>query len=419
MELFISFSEITHFFRKTRIKFALVVLAFGLVFGLMPLKFVHPTYSATTTYTVTCGVPENSDSDYRLQYTNILYSRVQSSVALASGNEIAAQTAERAGVPKSDILKITAEQLNSAPVVKLTVNTTDASKAALLADTAAQVLTEDLIKEFPNPQLVATITDKAAPAKAQSTKSAMVKAGLIGLVVGFIVYLCIGIFIVLSDKTIRNSRYAEEAFKTTLLAEVPESQKEAEDACRKLRAAALHQSGGAKIFLIADVCENNGADVVAAGLAASLAQAGKKVILAEENFRTPSLTQRLEVKPQKTAADVLSGACTAAEALVSVPSQSGLAFLAGSSNLGGDPADLLAGEASAALVKELAGLADYVVLCAPSDERYPDAENIAALSEAVILSVRYGSTPFERLGESFRRVAAAGGKTIGFVTTGA
>lgn len=419
MELFVNFSEIMHFFKKTWLRFALVVGVFGVVFGLLPLKLVHPTYSGKTTFTVTCGVPNGADSDYHLQYTNILYSRVQSAVALAYGNDLVEKTAQQTGVPKTEISKITAEQKNSSPVVELTVQTTNAAKAAVLSDTAAQILTDQLMADFPNPTLVARITDKAVPLKAQSMKSTMVKTGFLGLILGFILYVCYGLIVVLTDKTIRNSRFVEESLKTPLLAEIPdEGSRACEDSFRKLRASALHQAQHSTTYLIADVDEQNGGDSVAVGFASSLAQTGKKTLLIDTDLRNGKIAKRLNAAPEKTMEDALAGSCSAREAAMPVGSRTNLYFLSGGSAGDRNPADIFAGEAFAGMLQELSKEFDYIVLCAPSESKYPDAENLASLSGAVVLSARYGSTRYLDFGESLRRLSSAGGNVIGFVTTG-
>jgi polysaccharide biosynthesis transport protein len=418
MELFVSFSEFMHFFRKNRIKFAVTVLAFGVLFGLLPLKLVHHTYSGSTTIIVSYGVQEQSDSDYRLQYTNILYSRMQTVIAIASGNDLLEKTAAKVGIEKSEISKITAEQVNSAPVIKLTASTTNAAKAAAISDTAAQILADELTQQFPSPKLNAAISDKSVPAKAESKKSSMMKAGILGLAFGFIVYVCYGIIAVLSDRTVRNSRFVEETMKTRLLCEIPaKPEKDREDFFRKLRAAAIHQAGTAKSFLVADVCGDDGGAGVAAGFAGALAQSGKRVLLIDANLHSPKIAGLLCVTPEKTMADVLSGSCTLEKAAVS--SAAGMAFLAGGQAGGQNPADIFAGEAFAKMMAGAAGMFDSIVLYAPPEIRFPDTENLAALFQAVILTVKYGSTRYENVRESFDRIPAAGGKIIGFVTTGA
>lgn len=416
MELFVSFSEIRHFYKKNWIKFILVVLAFGIVGGLLPLKFVHHVYSGSTVFTVTCGVPDGADSDYHLQYTNILYSRVQSAVALASGDDLLKKTAEKVGVDPSEITKITAEQQNSAPVVKLTVNTTNAAKAALLSDTAAKLLTQKLVQLFPNPTLTANISDRSAEAKPQSNRSAMLKAGILGMVIGFLIFVCAGLLMVLSDKTIRNSRFAEEMLRVRLLAEVPHENRDKDNAYRSLRAAALNQTESRR-FLVANVCEHNGGDQVAAGFASALARIGKTVLAVDCDLRKPKLAGLLNLKPEHTLNEVLADACTLSQAVVPAGEIRGFSLLSGEAVPGGSPADLFAGGDFAKLVQEASSSYDYVIFYAPSEVRYPDAENLTKEAGSVILSVKYGQTPLSELQESCSRISAAGGKVVGFVTT--
>ncbi len=417
MELSVSFSEIARYFRENRKKYILAVLAVGVICGLLPLKFTQYSYSGSTTLIFTCDVPQNAESDYQLQYTNILYSRVQSAVALAAGNSLLTETAQKAGVKEADISKIAAEQLNSSPVVKLTVYTPDAAKAALLSDTAAQILADKMERQFPSPKLTADISDPSVPAKPQSKKASMVKSGILGVLLGCILSLCFGVLRVLGDRTVRNGRFAEEALKTRLLAEIPADGNA--DAFRRMRAAALHRAPGARAFLVAGVCGGDGGDAVAAGFAASLAQTGKKVLAVDADLRDPGLAARAGTPDARTIADVLNGACALPEAAAPVPSQPGLSVLAGSAAKQASPADLLAGAGFEKLLAEAEDLYDYVVLCAPADSAYPDAENLAGRAQAVILAVRYGSTPFALMKESCRRIAAAGGRLAGFVTTGA
>lgn len=417
MELFVSFSEIVHFYKRNWMKFLFTVLAFGIVGGLLPLKFAHHVYQGTTTFTVTCGVPNGADSDYHLQYTNILYSRVQSAIPLASGEDLLRQTAEKAGVDPSEITKITAEMENSSPVVKLTANTTNASKAALISDTAAELLMRQLIQQFPQPVLTASISDHATEVEPQSRKTSMVKAGILGMILGFIVFVCFGILAVLSDRTIRNSRFAEEMLKVSLLAEIPHESREKGSAMRTLRSAALNAAGDSRRFLVANVCEHNGGDRIASGFAAALAVTGKSVLLVDGDLRSPKLAAQLKLDPKNSLNRILRGECTLREAVMPVQQTSGLSLLSGAPEEGLNPADLFASEGFSNFAREAADSFDYVVFYAPSEMRFPDAESLSAHARSVILTAKYGSTPFNELKESCSRISAAGGDVIGFVTT--
>lgn len=420
MELSVSFSEIMHFFKRNKIKFLLVVLAFGIVCGLLPLKLLKYSYTANTTVTLACQIPEDAGTDYRLQYASILSSRVQTTIATAGSNDLVEKTAKKLGIDSAEISKITGEGLNNAPVVKLTVQTTNGDKAAQISDTAAQILADEIMQEFPSPKLTVSVTDKALVVKSQSKKKAMGEAGALGLLLGFIVYVGFGVICVLSDRSVRNSRYAEESMKTKLLGEIPHENRgtNKEDAFRKMRAATLHQFGSVKNFMVVSVNENDGGEEAAAGLAVSLAQAGKKVLVVDADLRNPKFAQIFQVKPEKSLIDVLNGSCTVQQAAAEVTNHSNLSLVAGAQMDVESPADLFA-NGFEKLSADAEALYDYLVIYAPSEISYPDADSLAEFSQAVILTAKYGSTTYNALKDALRNTEAAGGKVIGFVITDA
>lgn len=418
MELFVSFSEIVAYFKRNIVKFIIVLAVFGIISGLMPLKFVNQEYSTDTTIVVSCEIPENAQTDYRLQYTSILSSRVQTAVAMASGNDIIKQTAAKLNIDEKKITSINAVQVGPALAVKITATSTDATLVESVANTAAEVLSEKLINAFPSPKLSAMVSDKAIPQSAQSTKSAMMKAGIIGVLIGFIAYVCFGIFVVMTDKTIRNSNYVSEALKLKLLGTMPQKgdDEKKEDSYRKLRAAAISQAGGGKSFLVTDVCENNGASVVSIGFASALALSGRTVLLIDADLHAHSIANELNVKSDKNLSDVLSGACAVEQAIVQ-SKIAGLSVLFDVEDAARNPSDILSSVQFEKLIKELSGKFDYIVTNAPSEVRYPDADNIAKLFDSVVMTAKYGSTPYNEFKDSYRRLETVGGNIIGFVTT--
>lgn len=418
MELFVSFSEIIQYFKRNIRKFVVIVALFGIVFALLPLRFVQHEYSASTTIVISCEIPEDATTDYRLQYTGILSSRVQTAVAMADGSDLIAQTAEKLGIDEAQITSIGAVQLNAAPVVKLSASSANAELVSKISDTAAQVLAEKLTAAFPSPALTADVTDKAIPAVTQSNKSAMLKAGFLGLIIGFILCVCFGIAVVLMDKTIRNSSYVSEALRTNLLAILSKkgSEEKKLNSFRKLRAAAINQAGDGKSFMVADVCEHNGAPCVSVGFAKALACSEKTVLLIDADLRMHHIAKMLEVNPVKTLSDVLTGECPAEQA-VSSTSLKGLSIMAGSESSVEDFTDVLASDKFEKLVQELAPRFDYVIVNVPSEVRYPDADNLAKLFSAVVMVVKYGSTPYHEFKDAFYRLKTSGANIIGFVTT--
>lgn len=417
MELFVSFSEIVDYFKARIVKFILILAAFAIVFGLIPLKFVHHQYSADTTIVISCEIPENSDTDYRLQFTNILYSRVQTGVAIASDKSLITQTAEKLGVDEKKITSIEAEQLNNAPVIKLTASCTEPEITNKVSNTAAEILSNQLKDNFPSPTLSAIITDKGIPVEPQSNKTTMLKSGILGVIVGLIICLCYGIIATLADKTIKNSRYVSEAMNLALLGTLPLKDKKGsyQNSMRKLRAAVINKTLGKNSILVTDVCKDNGALSTSIGLAGSVADSGKEVLLIDADLRTNQVAEKLNVKVNCDLSEVLNGACTAEQA-ISKTSINGLSVITGISK-DKDASDLLFSDEFAKMFNELSQKYDYVVVHAQSEVSYPDADNIARLFGSVIMVAKYGSTPYQDFKDSYSRLETAGGNIIGFVTT--
>ncbi len=418
MELFVSFTEVMQFFKRHIRQFIIVVALFGILFALLPLHFYHHEYSASTTILVSCEVPESAGTDYRLQYTSILSTRVQAGVAMANGTDLIKQTAQRLGIKEDQITSIGASQVSSAPMIKVSVSSPNASLVSEISDMAAQVLGEKLVNSFPSPKLSANTTDNAIPQKPVSNKSIMVKTGLIGLIVGFILYVCFGVILVLTDKTIRNNDFVSEALGISFLGDITKqgSEEKKLDSFRKLRAAAVHQAGGGKSFLVADVCMNNGSAAVAAGFSEAIARANNNVLLIDADAHGHQVAKLLGIQPKHSLSEVLNGICTAEQA-VEASGKKGLSLIAGAEQKTENFSDILATDQFSNLMKELSSRYDYIVVNAPSEARFSDADNLAPLFSAVILTAKYGSTPYHEFKESFRRLKTAGGNMIGFVTT--
>lgn len=418
MELYASFSDVMHFFKRNWVKFLLVILLFGVVCGLLPLKLAKYTYTTNSTLTINCQLPGNASTDFREQYTGILYNRVQSVLVQSNSNSLVEKTTQRLGLKKGEISKITGEQMRSAPAVKLTVQTTNADMAAKIADTAADILGEEVVQRFPSPKLSAFISDRAVLVVSHSKKSAMIKSGILGLAFGFIVFLCYGLIRVLSNHSIRSGKGSAELVGAKCLGEIPhgDGRKQA-DAFRELRTVLLNQTKTSRSLLIEDTGKDSGAPQTAAGLAVSLAQAGRRVLAVDADLRSPQMADLLGVKPAQNLRDVLIGRSTLAEAAEAVPDHDGLFLLAGASGKD-DPADLLA-RSFPAVLKEAETQYDSVIICAPSQPDYPDADSISAFPQAVLCTAKYGQTSFSTARSAVSASADVGGKVAGFVVVGA
>ena len=416
MELFISFSEIFRFFKRHLWKFAVVVAACGILFGVLSLKTFKREYTATSTILIACTIDDNASPDYSNQYASMLNVRLQAAIALADSEEMRQSVAERAGVEDSSLIGVAAKQVGTSTLIEVTITTDDRANAALLADSAAGQIAEEIETIYPTPPVQVHITNHAEEPAELSARSAAVKSGILGLVLGFILSLCAGIAILLLDRSIRNAAYVTKTLSLPCLGSFAAKTAKEDDEFRRLRAAVACQVGESGSILLAPVKGKRGAGHAAAGLARALTLTGRTVLLIEADFTGRSEAASLGAQDTKGLAAALANGVSAKEAAVPTK-QEGLFFLA-SGQTPGSSADLLASQAFASFLRQAAESYDYVLCTLPSEDKLPDADSAAPAADSVVLVAEYGVTPYRDFEDSLARLRTAGGKVSGFVLEG-
>ena len=420
MELYLSFSEIVRFFKRHLWKFAVLVVLCGLLFGFLSLRSFKRQYTATSTILIACTIDDNASPDYSNQYASMLNVRLQAAIALADSEDVRAAVAEYAGAEDASLLDLTAKQVGTSTLIELTVTTTDRFNAAPLADAAAEVIGEEISAIYPTPPIQVHLTAHAEEPAELSARSSAVKGGILGLVFGVILAVCIGLAVLLLDRTIRNASYVEKSLKLPCLGSLAAKAEETgrADEFRRVRAAFTHQVGEKGTVLLTSVGGKHGAALAACGLAKALAAARRSVLLVETDFSSSAqAAETLGVpKAGKGLVSVLKEGGAAREAAVSA-SAGGVSFLA-SGELTGSSADLLASADFSAFLRKAAAEYDYVLCVLPGEQKLPDADAAAPAADAVILVADYGATPYRSFEESLTRLRTAGGNPAGFILQG-
>ncbi len=416
MELFIPFSEIVRFFKRHLWKFAVLVVACGVLFGSLSLANFQKEYTATSTILIACTIDDNASPDYSNQYASMLNVRLQAAIAMAPSEDLRLKTAERAGVEESSLHSISAKQISTSTLIEISVSTDDRSNAALMADAAAEQIAEEISAIYPTPPIQVHITNHAQEPEELSVKSSVMKSGILGLVFGVIISLCIGIAMILLDRSIRSAPYVAKSLELPCLGSLTGKTARDTDEFRRLRAAVTRQVGERGSILFTPVKGKKGAGRVAAGLANALTATGRTVLLLEADFSGSSQAQALGAKPSKGLAAALKDGVTAKEAAVSTNCE-GLFFLS-SGQASGSSADLLASGEFSAFLRQASEEYDYVLCVFPAEEKLPDADNAAPAADSVVLVAEYGVTPYSDFEESLTRLRTSGGNIAGFVLEG-
>lgn len=423
MEISISFLDIWKFVKRNLCKFIVVILAVAVAGGLLSIRSIPRTYSSASVVVVACALSDEDLPDYRNQYTGILNSRVSSGLTMVNGTngqQMREDTARHLGIDAGKITSISALQLQGGPNIQIKTTTNDASLNAEISDAACEVLAQKLKAMFPSPQLTVTLVDHGQEASVASTKTAVVKGGVMSGALAFIVCFVFAILRVLLDRRVRNSQALAASSGISLLGytEKKDAKKKGRyyaEQMRRIRAAALLRAGDCKTMLLAPV--GSAETTVVADFAASLANCGKQVLLVNvTGITSQAQADILHAPAAQNVCDVLSGKVPLADA-VAKTDVDGLFYLGSGGEQTPELGDLLASDAFARLMRDSGDVYDYVLLnCLPMPD-LAQADTLASQCGAVVLLVRYGVTTYTAFQQAKERMETAGGKIIGFLTT--
>lgn len=190
------------------------------------------------------------------------------------------------------------------------------------------------------------------------------------------------------------------------------------EALRTLRSG-IHMSDvdkPPKIIQVTSAVPGEGKSTVAISLAISAAFSGLKVVLVDADLRHPSASRFFKLEQEKGLVDVLTGTARAEEVMARRKDLKLMIIPAGSKSL--NPPDVLGSERMKALVGQLQGSFDYVVVDTPPVGPVVDAVIVARLADKTVFVVRWGSTPREVVERSVQQVSKQkriGGVVLNFV----
>ena len=185
---------------------------------------------------------------------------------------------------------------------------------------------------------------------------------------------CLGVLPVYQSK----KRRKRTEIKVSILARnVPQNYLEAVRALRA-RVARSMEKAQQKTLLITSSIPEEGKSTIAANLAISFAQKGKRVILVDCDLRHPSVQRKLAIKGRFPGLKaILKGSASLEDALYQMPLEGmDLKVLCGSECVDKD-IEILGSHEMKSLLKHLEGMADIVIL---------DASPSAALADALVLA---------------------------------
>ncbi|HTW48592.1 MAG TPA: polysaccharide biosynthesis tyrosine autokinase [Acidobacteriaceae bacterium] len=172
-----------------------------------------------------------------------------------------------------------------------------------------------------------------------------------------------------------------------------------------------------KVIAVTSCQPAEGKSTVSVNMAAVLAQGGKKVVLVDTDMRRPSVYKRLRMEGGKGLSELLTGYYTLDEVTQTHETLTMLDVIP-SGTVPPLPADLLASDQMAEVVRQLRDRYDYVIFDTPPVLSVTDPAIVAAQSDGMVLVIRQGYCTRRMLGRAVEIVHDLDVKVYGFVFNG-
>jgi len=248
------------------------------------------------------------------------------------------------------------------------------------------------------------------PSVAEKVAPSLAKYGAVGVLAGALLGVGLALLIDMADQTFRNPSEIFQRLKVPVVAKIPPMKipkklpgkggispvlmamyKPASTVAEAIRAArtALFfaaQTEGGKVFLLTSPSPGDGKSTICANLAISIAQAGKKVVLVDADFRRPRVHIYFGQSMEPGAIQAVSGAHELSECLTE-SSQDNLTLL----TAGGRPKN--AGEIVTShefwqMIQVLREKFDFVLIDSPPLLPVSDAAVMSSIVDGVYLVMR-------------------------------
>ncbi len=172
-------------------------------------------------------------------------------------------------------------------------------------------------------------------------------------------------------------------------------------------------SKGTKKVLITSSIASEGKSTTCLNMAITFAEAGTKTLLIDCDLRVPNIGKLLNDDSKKGLSNILVNDCTIEEALHPTQYKNLDVILSGS--IPPNPTELLASDAMQALMDELSGKYDYILLDAPPVNVVTDAVIISRLATGVVVVCRQYVADKKMLGATVEKLQFANAKILGIV----
>ena len=185
------------------------------------------------------------------------------------------------------------------------------------------------------------------------------------------------------------------------------------DAFRTLRMNVSFCGKDIKTLVVTSATPNDGKTTVSIGLAGSIAESMKNVLIIECDCRRPSVGNRLKLRPKKNWIDVIYNNATLEEAIVETSCKN-LYFLDAEPGLV-HSVELLSSGRFWEMVEELRKHFDMIIFDTPPLGAFSDAAVLASKADGTALVITYGAKDIRLIKNVIEDLKAAKANILGIV----
>lgn len=414
-----------------------MMLLGGTFFLVRSATSYYPMYRSEASFTVMFSSQSNADDNatYDFRYDSETASQLGATFPYILNSELLQDAIKEDLGIQTVNGTISASVVPDSNLITMTVESNDAGAAKAILESAIRcypdvarfVIGNIRFNMIDTPELAAT------PYNLPSYPAETVKGAVLGLILG-IGILCL---LALWTKTVRRTEELSGVINLRCLGKIPEVRRKARrkqteqllniteettDAGLKENIRGLQMKvcreldeRGIKVLIVTSTAAEEGKSMIAVNLACAMAEHGKKALLIDCDLRKQTDWNYFGETSGKGLEDILSGACSADEAISST--DAGVRFLGGKKPAE-NSTEILDSPKMKVTLDCLAEKTDYVILDAPPCEMFEDVAVLSEYADAVLYVVRYDYVKRQRIQEALAELDEGSAKVIGYAFNG-
>lgn len=421
---------------SARWRSVLAGLLLGLLVAVGVTVFVPPTYAASVTIFVSARSP-GGDVAAAVEGGDLSAQRMATYLEVLRSQRVASQVAERlgGGITADEVLdKVSVSTTPDTLLLNATVEDQSPQRAADIANTLAERFNANVAElEQPDPQTAPVVTartfESAVPAASPTRPRPLLNIAF-GLVLGLLAGIGFALMRNALDRTVKSRDQLRRAVDAPVVGVIAHDNDvrahrlafrerprgRVAEAFRQLRAnlqsVSLHDAH--RTILVTSAGPDEGTTTTVCNLALATADAGKRVLVIEADFRRPGAADLFGIDRTVGLTNVLAGRM---DWMPAVHRWHDALDVLPSGPLPPNPSELLSQPTMEQLLTDVRARYDVVIIDSPPIGAVSDASVLAPRVDGVVLVVRSGKTTASAAADAAVAVHTVSARLLGSVLT--